>query len=473
MDEEFTTTAYLNVQENLKLPTEDQVRLEEPASSAGTMSSLQNLDKELSFTDQFLVEKSQEDEPRKTNTESEVQSMVTIPIHQDTSYVPLMTTLVIDLTVSQPVSTTIQAPLPTSTATVTTITTTTSLPPIPPQPQQGFSYSILIQRIGKLEQHMADMVSKAVYKIVTDAVDWVIQAPLRDRFRDLPKADMKEILHHPDVIYLQYQMEECHKLLTDQVDDAILRYNVSKPLALGGPQAYYPDLGLEQMVLDQMWIEEECKYNIAAMYDISHWWFQRQQFYIDRHTSEGDRRGVRTHMRILSVVRIEVFSLYGYDYMKTIVLRRADLQEHIIAERDFKYLYPSDFKYMYLLNLQGHLNHLPPKDKKILTTAVNLWTRNLVIRQQIDEALDYRFKEFKVNRMNPGLNTWFWSTKNVDRSKEFMFAIQKRLKTRRIFRNLERFVGGQSVLTDPEVHVKMEMEIPRSSRVNSQPHAHT
>ncbi|GKD14569.1 hypothetical protein Tco_1198976 [Tanacetum coccineum] len=31
-------------------------------------------------------------------------------------------------------------------------------------------------------------------------------------------------------------MEECHKLLTDQVDDAILRYNVSKPLPLGGPQ---------------------------------------------------------------------------------------------------------------------------------------------------------------------------------------------------------------------------------------------
>ncbi|GJS66989.1 hypothetical protein Tco_0681553 [Tanacetum coccineum] len=117
MDEEFTTTAYPNVQENLKLPTEDQVRLEEPASSAGTLSSLLNLDKELSFADQFLVEKSREDEPEKTNTESEVQSMVTVPIHQDTSSVPLMTTLVIDLTVSQPVSTTVQAPLPTSTAT--------------------------------------------------------------------------------------------------------------------------------------------------------------------------------------------------------------------------------------------------------------------------------------------------------------------------------------------------------------------
>nr|GEW30742.1 hypothetical protein [Tanacetum cinerariifolium] len=62
---------------------------------------------------------------------------------------------------------------------------------------------------------------------------------------------------------------------------------------------------------------------------------------------------------------------------------------------------------------------------------------------QIDEALDYRVNEFKVNRMNPGLNTRFWIRNDVERSKEFMFAIQKRLKTRRIFRNLESFVGGR------------------------------
>ncbi|GJY73491.1 retrovirus-related pol polyprotein from transposon TNT 1-94 [Tanacetum coccineum] len=141
MDEEFTTTAYPNVQENLKLPNEGEVRLDELASSARTLSSLQNLDKELSFADQFLVENSQEDEPEKTNIESEIQSMVIVPIHQDTSSVLLMTTLVIDLTVFQPVPIAVQAPLPTLTATATATTTkTTTLPPIPPQPQQGSSY---------------------------------------------------------------------------------------------------------------------------------------------------------------------------------------------------------------------------------------------------------------------------------------------------------------------------------------------
>ncbi|GJY30902.1 hypothetical protein Tco_0414397 [Tanacetum coccineum] len=115
-------------QENLKLPTEDQ--------------------------------KPQEEEPGKTNAEAEVQSMVSIPIHQDTSSVPPMTTPVIDLTKSQS-----NSPLPTSTTTISKITTTTpTLLPPPPQPQQSIADPILVKHI--------------VDEIVTDAVDWAMQAPL-------------------------------------------------------------------------------------------------------------------------------------------------------------------------------------------------------------------------------------------------------------------------------------------------------
>ncbi|GKE87921.1 hypothetical protein Tco_1565396 [Tanacetum coccineum] len=222
MDEEFTTTAYPNVQENLKLPTEDQVRLEEPASSAGTLSSLLNLNKELSFADQFLVEKSHEDEPEKTNTELEVQSMVTIHIHQDTSFVPLMTTPVIDLTVSQPVSTTVQAPLPTSTTSVTAITTTTSLPPPPPQPQQSTTDSILITRIGKLKQIMANLIQDN--ENLKESLDsHAIQAPLKDRFRYLPEADIKEILNQRMWETNSYKAHEDHKKLYEALEKSMDR----------------------------------------------------------------------------------------------------------------------------------------------------------------------------------------------------------------------------------------------------------
>nr|GFB07954.1 hypothetical protein [Tanacetum cinerariifolium] len=187
--------------------------------------------------------------------------------------------------------------------------------------------------------------------------------------------------------------------------------------------AYYPDVGSKQMVPDQMWIEEECKYDIAAI-------------------------AIMTHIRILSVVRIEVFSMYGYDYMKKIVLSRADLNEHIIVKRDFKYLYPSDFEDVYLLNLQGHLNHLPPKDKKILTTAVNLWTRHLVIRQHVEDfQLGIESYQTQLNLTKPRWDATGFEYKHdytIDEALDYQVKeFKKRLKTRRIFRNLESFVGGR------------------------------
>ncbi|GJT94106.1 hypothetical protein Tco_1082951 [Tanacetum coccineum] len=104
------------------------------------------------------MEKPQEEEPEKPNAESEVQSMVTVPIHQDTSSVPPITTPVINLTTPQSDSPTVHAPLPTSTATTTTITTTTTLPPPPPLPKQSTADLILLQCIGELEQHMVNLI---------------------------------------------------------------------------------------------------------------------------------------------------------------------------------------------------------------------------------------------------------------------------------------------------------------------------
>nr|GEV93428.1 hypothetical protein [Tanacetum cinerariifolium] len=108
--------------------------------------------------------------------------------------------------------------------------------------------------------------------------------------------------------------------------------------------ARYFDFGLELLMPEHMWINEVCTYNISASYVISHWWFNRQKFYIDRHIADSSRKVVRTHMRILSVVSIKAFSRYGYDYLKEITLRRADYQEYTITKKDFKSLYPSDFE---------------------------------------------------------------------------------------------------------------------------------
>nr|GEZ82828.1 hypothetical protein [Tanacetum cinerariifolium] len=172
-------------------------------------------------------------------------------------------------------------------------------------------------------------------------------------------------------------MEECHKMLIDHIDWANpegdqVRIDISKPLPLSGPPSHvtiqtqfffnhnldysrygskgsghalsiskmkaarYLDFGLELLVPEHMWINEVCTYDISASYGVCHWWFNHQKFYIDRHIAESSRKVVRSHMRILSVVSIKAYSRYG-------------------------------------------------SDKRMLSTAVKLWTHNLVIRQLVED----------------------------------------------------------------------------------------
>ncbi|GJU67945.1 hypothetical protein Tco_1254204 [Tanacetum coccineum] len=269
--------------------------------------------------------------------------------------------------------------------------------------------------------------------------------------------------------------------------------------------AYYPDVGLEQLVPDQFWIEEECKYDIAAMYGISHWWFQRQRFYIDRFLSEGDRRAVRTHIRILSVVRIEVFSMYGYNNMKKIVLRRVDLKEYVIAERDFKYMYPSDFE---------DLNLVIRQRMEDFHLGIKSYQTQLNLTKPRWEATGFEFKHDYTYRSPKARSTFQRQIRGSDDHE--LCGWKDPLKALRLLREKLRYEGycshdppepdgiphgykplvsvdvlrcdykkeyeirlkmnlpdHRSILTDQEDQAKMEMETPHSSRVNSPPNAHS
>ncbi|GJS02228.1 hypothetical protein Tco_0318736 [Tanacetum coccineum] len=134
--------------------------------------------------------------------------------------------------------------------------------------------------------------------------------------------------------------------------------------------SYYLDVSLEKIVLHRMWIKEEC-----------------------------DRRAVWTHMRILSVIRFKVFPMYGYNYMKEDLSRRGKYEGFRLIIEWFNEIYKFS---------DGTLH-------------------------QIDEVLDYRVKEFRVNRRNPGLDHTGFDEEKTFTEAGVLFAIQKRLKTRHIF----------------------------------------
>ncbi|GKE91764.1 hypothetical protein Tco_1572859 [Tanacetum coccineum] len=152
------------------------------------------------------------------------------------------------------------------------------------------------------------------------------------------------------------------------------------------------------------------------------------KFYIDRHDSPPHRKDVRTHMRILSVIRIKAYSRYGSSRSSS-WFKQTDAI-YCCQTMDSKL---GDSTAVFLIN---------NNEQKIMRfNEIYKFSDGTLTR--ILEALDYRVKDFHIKRLNPGMNTRFWTQKDVTRSKEFMSAIERRLKTKRIYWNLECFVGGR------------------------------
>ncbi|GJR07416.1 hypothetical protein Tco_0790068 [Tanacetum coccineum] len=216
---------------------------------------------------------------------------------------------------------------------------------------------------------------------------------------------------HENSISLQFQMEECHRMLTDQVDlvnpeGHWLVPDVSKLLPLGGPPgdkgrrsalsisklkaAQYLDFGLEELV-PSLWIENEHEYDINVAY--------------------------------------------------------ADYKEYKILEADFKNMHPNDFKDLYLLHLQDWdasdflfkedytivsepraVIYRDRNDQKKMMRETDVHRFSDGILQRILDKLNHIVKDFKLYEYNPGMETRIWSENDRRRSKEFMEVIDIRIK---------------------------------------------
>ncbi|GJX87035.1 hypothetical protein Tco_0337809 [Tanacetum coccineum] len=395
--------------------------------------------------------------------------------------------------------------------------------------------------------------SKAVDEIVTDVVDWAMQAPLRARFSVLPAVDIKEILQQWMFEDKSYEACEDYKKLFDALQKS-LEHDYSNQLlsdldkdcqkrrkrrdvprtpsgsppslpppppppagAFGargtsGASRYSqmplppppPSTGTSGSARQQSNVENNWASVLVSTYEAP-----VENSLLAKTGDMTTFMNCNGSSPALSISKIKAASYpdFGLELLVPermwiddvyMILRRVKKKsEHTCGfsvsseskhtpDTDFKNLYPSDFEDLNLLLLQGHLDHLPSSDKRILSTVVKLWTRNLVIRQRVEdfqfgiesyktqlnltkpgwdakgyefkhdytiidngtltrilEALAYRVKEFKIKWLNPGMNMCFWTKKDVTRSKEFIAAIERRLKTRRIYRNLECFIGGR------------------------------
>ncbi|GJR75967.1 hypothetical protein Tco_0088332 [Tanacetum coccineum] len=174
MHEDFIAIVYPQVHESLKHTTEEHVH----KSSSRTLSSMKNLDA-FTFGDQFINDKSQEDEPGRVNVETEVESMVIIPIHQASLFAPPLSTPIIDLSPPKSASTPVQELIFIATTTTTT-TTTLLLPPLPPT--QSSIDADLAARISALKKIYAkfEQKNKSLENITMNLESRVFDLELRD-----------------------------------------------------------------------------------------------------------------------------------------------------------------------------------------------------------------------------------------------------------------------------------------------------
>ncbi|GKC94058.1 hypothetical protein Tco_1159500 [Tanacetum coccineum] len=180
-----------------------------------------------------------------------------------------------DITDPQTASTTIKTPLQTSTTTTTTATTaTTSLPlPPPPQPQQGSSDPIIIQRIGELEQHMADLVDanqaleerldkqgNRMYQLENLDIPCQASKAIKERIHLWETQDLPGMIREQMMGYMRTQ--EIDRKIEESVKEAVtasVQYAMRAPL-----RARFKDLPTSDMkkILLQRMLEEN--------YDKSH-----------------------------------------------------------------------------------------------------------------------------------------------------------------------------------------------------------
>nr|GEZ34454.1 hypothetical protein [Tanacetum cinerariifolium] len=546
--EKFTANVFPDVYGSFKLPVDEHVILKESLSSSGTLSSMKNQDDAYTFGDQFLNDKSTEDKPGKLNMDSKLVSMVMVPIHQASSLVPPLSTPIIDLSPPKLVLSTTHAPIFTATK-----MPTTTLPLPPPPPQQSTSDYELAARVAALEkklaafkkkrkildnttQNLGSMVFTLQLRDPPHKIDQTINTVVKEdkshkrrrgdqdpppppldldiskkRRHDTgasgstqppaPQSSAWKTFDTRDSFQLiQATMEECHRMLTDQVDlvnpnGHQIVPNIRKPLPLRGPPgdkvrrsalsifklkaAHYLDFGLEELVTS-LWIKNEREYDISAAYGISEWCKVRSHMRILSVISLKSyvRYGkVRSHMRILSVISLKSYVRYGYAFLKEIILHRADYKEYKISEVYFKNLHPNDFKdlkrvedlQLGIESYQTKLN-LTQLDwdasdflfKEYYTIVSKSWAviyrdRNNQKKMmqetevhkfsdgtlhRILEKLDHMVKDFRLFKYNLGMTTRIWSEDDKRRSKEFMEVIEHRFKLWRIFRSLESFVGG-------------------------------
>nr|GFC68086.1 hypothetical protein [Tanacetum cinerariifolium] len=201
--------------------------------------------------------------------------------------------------------------------------------------------------------------------------------------------------------------------------------------------------------------------------------------------NQESARDVYSKRRIIAVTELQIVEWHDYKHLDWISVRRDDDQIYKFKEGDFKRLRLQDIEDMMLLLVQGKLSNLTVKEHLAFNVSLRMFTKSIVIKRRVEDLqlgvesyqkklnltkLDtyrpdlrrceaytahsnprgfiYQNKDKKnrlmrIDELHKFLPPTIWRKGDKDRAAAMIQAIEKMLKTRRIMRSLEKFVGGR------------------------------
>nr|GEW96647.1 hypothetical protein [Tanacetum cinerariifolium] len=295
------------------------------------------------------------------------------------------------------------------------------------------------------------------------------------------------------LVELEFFLEEVYKATTDQLDwvnpeGQQYPHNLLKPLPL------IPNNRGRRVILFDYFINNDVEYlhggALSRKYitsvtktkasDYGHIKWIKDLFYgfaVNREST----RDVYSKRRIIVVIELKIVEWHNYKHLDWIMVRRDDDKLYKFKEGDFKRLRIQDIEDMLLLLVQGKLTNLTVEErfafnKKLNLTKPDTYRSDLKRKEaniaysnprgfiyqnkdkhnrlmRINElhkfsdgtltnvrtALDDRLKGIRMKYLPQSI----WRKSDKDRAVAMIQAIDKKLKTSRIMRSLERFVGGR------------------------------
>nr|GEZ01813.1 hypothetical protein [Tanacetum cinerariifolium] len=193
---------------------------------------------------------------------------------------------------------------------------------------------------------------------------------------------------------------------------------------------------------------------------------KRQHFY-DFAINRESARDVYSKRRITFITELKIIEWHNYKHLDWITMRRDDDKLYKFKEGDFKRLHIQDIEDMLLLLVQGKLTNLTVEERFAFNVSLQIFTRSIVIQRRVEDLqLDKQNRLMRIDELhkfNDGTLTdvrttlddhlkgirmkylpqTIWRKSDKERAAAMIQAIDKKLKTRRIMRSLERFVGGR------------------------------